>query len=212
MALNLLSKKTYLILIAISIILSLSIFSENSKKILIIGDSISAGYGIPLHDHWVHILQQDLDSKGQNIQLINASVSGDTSGGGLSRIGKLLKDYSPDYILLELGGNDGLRGYAIDKIKKNIEDICQIAIQENIPVWIMQIKLPPNYGFRYTEAFKNIYIEIAKKKQITLIPFILDKIALDAEFMQPDGIHPNKKSQPKIAKIMYESIQLLINK
>jgi acyl-CoA thioesterase-1 len=75
----------------------------------------------------------------------------------------------------------------------------------------MQIKLPPNYGFRYTKAFENIYIEMAKKKQITLIPFILDKIALDEDFMQPDGIHPNKKSQPKIAKIMYESIQLLIN-
>jgi len=203
------SQKFCFIGIAI-LLLPISIHSEESKKILILGDSISAGYGVQLKTHWVQILQDHYKTIGKKITLINASISGDTTGGGLSRIDGLLSETSPDYVLLELGGNDGLRGYPIKRIKENLENICKIIKVNNIPIGLMQIRLPPNYGDKYITAFENIYVDISADNQIILLPFVLEEIALNNSLMQPDGIHPNESAQARIAKYIEVSIELLL--
>ena len=189
--------------------LSQQTLGEDSKRLLILGDSISAGYGISADRQWTHILQRKLDLSGKNLRIVNASSSGETTGGGLSKIQSLLKSNSPDYLLIELGGNDALRGYPVEKIKFNLTEICKMAIKQNVAVILMQIKIPPNYGRKYTQTFESLYGEIANEMEILLIPFILENIALDPNLMLPDGIHPNEKGQPLIADEIYNFLKSL---
>lgn len=200
-------RKFNFILILLSLVLSQIALSEPSKKFLILGDSISAGYGIDLDRKWTSILQRKLDSSGKNLRIINASVNGESTSGGLSRIESLMKSHSPDYLLIELGGNDALRGYPVDKIKSNLIEICKKAAKENVFIMLMQIKIPPNYGRIYTQAFESIYNEIADELGILLVPFMLENIALDSNLMLPDGIHPNEKGQPFIAEEVYKWLE-----
>ena len=200
-------RKFNFILILLSLVLSQIALSETSKKFLILGDSISAGYGIDLDRKWTSILQRKLDSSGKNLRIINASVNGESTSGGLSRIENLMKSHSPDYLLIELGGNDALRGYPVDKIKSNLIEICKKAAKENVFIMLMQIKIPPNYGRIYTQAFESIYNEIADELGILLVPFMLENIALDSNLMLPDGIHPNEKGQPFIAEEVYKWLE-----
>ncbi len=200
-------RKFNFILILLSLVLSQIALSETSKKFLILGDSISAGYGIDLDRKWTSILQRKLDSSGKNLRIINASVNGESTSGGLSRIESLMKSHSPDYLLIELGGNDALRGYPVDKIKSNLIEICKKAAKENVFIMLMQIKIPPNYGRIYTQAFESIYNEIADELGILLVPFMLENIALDSNLMLPDGIHPNEKGQPFIAEEVYKWLE-----
>jgi len=200
-------RKFNFILILLSLVLSQIALSETSKKFLILGDSISAGYGVGHDKKWTSILQRKLDSSGKNLRIINASVNGESTSGGLSRIENLMKSHSPDYLLIELGGNDALRGYPVDKIKSNLIEICKKASKENIFIMLMQIKIPPNYGRIYTQAFESIYNEIADELGILLVPFMLENIALDSNLMLPDGIHPNEKGQPFIAEEVYKWLE-----
>ena len=200
-------RKFNFILILLSLVLSQIALSETSKKFLILGDSISAGYGIDLDRKWTSILQRKLDSSGKNLRIINASVNGESTSGGLSRIESLMKSHSPDYLLIELGGNDALRGYPVDKIKSNLIEICKKAAKENVFIMLTQIKIPPNYGRIYTQAFESIYNEIADELGILLVPFMLENIALDSNLMLPDGIHPNEKGQPFIAEEVYKWLE-----
>ena len=200
-------RKFNFILILLSLVLSQIALSEPSKKFLILGDSISAGYGIDLDRKWTSILQRKLDSSGKNLRIINASVNGESTSGGLSRIESLMKSHSPDYLLIELGGNDALRGYPVDKIKSNLIEICKKAAKENVFIMLMQIKIPPNYVRIYTQAFESIYNEIADELGILLVPFMLENIALDSNLMLPDGIHPNEKGQPFIAEEVYKWLE-----
>ena len=181
------------------LIFSYSITAE-TKKLLILGDSISAGYGIKESQNWVHLFNNSTDAKNMNLYMINSSVSGDTTIGGLSRISKDLKQYNPDYVLIELGGNDALRGYPLKKIKNNLIKIIDASLKAKAVPLIMQIKIPPNYGQRYVEVFENIYVEISNEKNIPLLTFLLENIALDQSLMQLDGIHPNEKAQPIIVE------------
>ena len=203
------SRKYNFIIILLSIVLSQQTLGEDSKRLLILGDSISAGYGISADRQWTHILQRKLDLSGKNLRIVNASSSGETTGGGLSKIQSLLKSNSPDYLLIELGGNDALRGYPVEKIKFNLTEICKMAIKQNVAVILMQIKIPPNYGRKYTQTFESLYGEIANEMEILLIPFILENIALDPNLMLPDGIHPNEKGQPLIADEIYNFLKSL---
>ena len=196
-------KKYNFIVIPLLIVLSQQTLGEDSKKLRILGDSISAGYGIRVDKQWTGILQRKLDSSGKNLRIINASSSGETTGGGLSRMPDLLKSYSPDYLLIELGGNDALRGYPVGKIKFNLIEICKMAAKQNVVIVLMQIRIPPNYGRRYIQAFESMYKEIAEEMEVQLVPFILEKIALDPSLMLLDGIHPNEKGQPLIADEIY---------
>ena len=178
---------------------SYSITAE-TKKLLILGDSISAGFGLKESENWVQILEDSVNSSGLKLKIINSSISGDTTIGGLSRIENDLVTHEPNYVLVELGGNDALRGYPIDKIKNNLSKIIDATFQAEAKPIIMQIKIPPNYGKNYVAAFESIYSEIAAEKNIPMMTFLLEKVALDKSLMQLDGIQPNQQAQQIIAE------------
>lgn len=195
---NFLEKYGLKIILILFLTFSYSIIAE-TKKLLILGDSISAGYGLKESENWVHLLEASLKTSGKELQIINSSISGDTTIGGLSRIESDLLEYKPNYVLVELGGNDALRGYPINKIKNNLLKIIDASFAAKTNPIIMQIRIPPNYGKNYVAAFESIYAEIAEEKNIPLLTFLLEKVALDKSLMQPDGIHPNQKAQIIIA-------------
>ena len=191
------------------LIFSNSIIAED-KKLLILGDSISAGFGIKESQNWTTLLKSSFSKEGKSLEIINSSISGDTTSGGLSRINRDLNTYKPDFVLVELGGNDALRGYPISRIKQNLLKIISIiSNNQSIPI-IMQIKIPPNYGKKYIEAFENIYFEVASETDAKLISFMLENVALREDLMQPDGIHPNEKAQPFITEQIKKEIGYLI--
>ena len=191
------------------LIFSNSIIADD-KKLLILGDSISAGFGIKESQNWTTLLISSFSREGKSLEIINSSISGDTTSGGLSRINRDLNTYKPDFVLVELGGNDALRGYPISRIKQNLLKIISIiSNNQSIPI-IMQIKIPPNYGKKYIEAFENIYSEVASETDAKLISFMLENVALREDLMQPDGIHPNEKAQPFITEQIKKEIGYLI--
>ena len=191
------------------LIFSNSIIADD-KKLLILGDSISAGFGIKESQNWTTLLKSSFSKEGKSLEIINSSISGDTTSGGLSRINRDLDTYKPDFVLVEIGGNDALRGYPISRIKQNLLKIISIiSNNQSIPI-IMQIKIPPNYGKKYIEAFENIYSEVASETDAKLISFMLENVALREDLMQPDGIHPNEKAQPFITEQIKKEIGYLI--
>ena len=206
---NFLEKYGLKIILILFLTFSYSIIAE-SKKLLILGDSISAGYGLKESENWVQLLENSLRKSGQELQIINSSISGDTTIGGLSRIESDLEEHKPNYVLIELGGNDALRGYPINKIKSNLLKIIEVSVLAKANPIIMQIRIPPNYGKNYVAAFESIYAEIAVEKNIPKMSFILEKVALDKSLMQLDGIHPNSKAQPLIAKQVEIEIKKII--
>lgn len=165
-----------------------------AQKLMILGDSLSAAYGLQQHEGWPYLLQKDT-----KWQLINASISGETTAGGLARLPALLQQHQPEAVLIELGGNDGLRGFAVTTVKSNLNDIITLVKQHNATPVLMQIRIPPNYGPRYVRQFTEVYPELADKHGITLWPFFMDSIAVNADLMLADGIHPNKAAQPIIS-------------
>ena len=191
------------------LIFSNSIIADD-KKLLILGDSISAGFGIKESQNWTTLIKSSFSKEGKSLKIINSSISGDTTSGGLSRISRDLNTYEPDFVLVELGGNDALRGYPISRIKQNLLKIVSIISNNQSIAIIMQIKIPPNYGKKYIEAFENIYSEVASETDAKLISFMLENVALKEDLMQPDGIHPNEKAQPVIAEQIKEEIGYLI--
>ena len=195
---SILKKNGLKIFLLLFLTISHSIIAE-SKKLLILGDSISAGYGIKESENWVRLLENSLELSGIKIEIINSSISGDTTIGGLSRIENDLSSHKPNYVLVELGGNDALRGYPIDKIKSNLVKIIEASFEAEANPIIMQIRIPPNYGKNYVTAFEGMYLEIAEEKNIPKLTFLLEKVALDKSLMQLDGIHPNQEAQKIIA-------------
>ncbi len=168
------------------------------QKLLILGDSLSAGYGMTQQQGWVHLLQQQLQQDKSGWQLINASISGETTKGGLARLPELLKTHQPDAVLIELGGNDGLRGFPLTELEKNLTAMLSLVKQHQARAILMQIRIPPNYGPRYTRQFVDLYPQLAEKHQVQYWPFFMDQIATKPELMLSDGIHPNEKAQPII--------------
>ena len=195
---NILEKYGLKIIFLLFLIFSYSITAQ-TKTLLILGDSISAGYGIKESQNWVSLLENSINSNGTKLRIINSSVSGDTTIGGLSRIASDLEKHKPDFVLIELGGNDGMRGYPIEEIKNNLVKISKAIAAANAVPLIMQIRIPPNYGKRYVTAFENIFSQVAEEQNLTMLTFLLEKVALNKELMQQDGIHPNKAAQPLIA-------------
>ena len=206
---NFLEKYGLKIILILFLTFSYSIIAE-SKKLLILGDSISAGYGIKESENWVSLLEASLKRDSFDIEIINSSVSGDTTIGGLSRIKNDLDQYSLDFVLIELGGNDALRGYPIKQIKSNLNKIIDECIKAGSTPIIMQIRIPPNYGKNYVQAFESIYPEIAEENNLKLLSFLLQEVALRKDLMQLDGIHPNANAQPIIAnQIRHELLGVL---
>lgn len=190
--------------------LSLNLYSEKAKSLLILGDSISAGYGMSKEKQWSVLLQEKFNKENLKIKVINSSVSGETTGGGLARLEKIIKQHEPNYVLLELGGNDALRGYPPKKISSNLVEMINITEISNANIFLMQIRIPPNYGSRYRKAFESIYPRITETTSAILIPFMLEEVALNADLMLPDGIHPKETAQPLIAEFMYLQLKPLL--
>jgi acyl-CoA thioesterase-1 len=168
----------------------------NPPTIMVFGDSLSAGYGVDVDQSWATLLQTRLASQGYEHRVINASISGETTEGGVSRIASALQNFSPELVILELGGNDGLRGFPTGRIKENLSRIIETSQASGAAVVLLGIRIPSNYGQRYTEAFENVYRELAAQYRIPWIEFFMKGIALNAELMQDDGIHPNAEAQP----------------
>lgn len=170
--------------------------TRDGETILIIGDSLSAGYGIAPDESWVTLLQNRLAAKGYGHRVVNASISGDTTGGGLRRLPRALKVHSPSIVLIELGGNDGLRGTPIEIIRDNIARMIEMSLADGARVILAGMMMPPNYGQSYTDGFAGIYAELAAEYDVALIEFFMKNVALNFSLLQPDQIHPNAAGQP----------------
>ncbi|WP_081178215.1 arylesterase [Colwellia sp. PAMC 21821] len=179
-------------------------------NILLLGDSISASYGMKPTQGWVHILNKKLSEQNQPYTIINASVSGETTSGGLSRLAGILANENVDHLLIELGGNDGLRGYSPKLIKNNLLQMVKIAQEKNIKVSMIKIRITPNYGPRYNKMFEQVFEDVAKVTNITLLPFFMEAVATDKTLMQADGIHPNAEAQPIIAEYVEQQLNNLM--
>ncbi|REL29788.1 arylesterase [Thalassotalea euphylliae] len=181
-----------------------------NARILLLGDSLSASYGMKQNQGWVYLLNQQLKTNNAPYQIINASISGETTAGGLSRLPGILSKEEVDYLLIELGGNDGLRGFPPKLIKNNLLQIIDLAKQKNISVFLMNVKIPPNYGPRYNKMFGQVFIDVAEQTNVPLLPFFLKTIAVHPELMQNDGIHPSVEAQPKIVEVMANQLADII--
>src|SRR5690606_12115083 len=179
---------------------------QPAKKILIMGDSLSAGYGIDIQQGWVSLLQKKL-AENNAVEIINASVSGETSSGGKARLPALLNEHKPDIVILELGGNDGLRGQPLKLLENNLQTMIDASKNSGAKVILAGMQIPPNYGPRYSTEFKALYEKLAEKNQSGLIPFLLEGIGGKAELMQRDGIHPTAEAQQIIVENALPEIQ-----
>jgi len=179
-----------------------------STKLLILGDSLSAGYGLTQAQSWVSLLQNAW--RKSDTSVINAAISGETTDGALARLPRLLNQHSPTHVYVELGGNDGLQGHSISKMRSNLSKIIELSQQANTTVILQEMQIPTNYGRRYTELFTQAYQTLADEYDVVLIPFFLADIALNNDLMQADGIHPNAKAQPMIAQSMQQHLKALL--
>ncbi len=172
--------------------------AANPPTVLVFGDSLSAGYGVDVDQTWVALLQSRLQSQGYEHRVINASISGETTEGGKTRIPRALDNFDPALVILELGGNDGLRGFPTDVIKENIQAMIEASLSHGATVVILGIKIPTNYGPRYRQAFEKLYSDLAAEQDIFWIEFFMEGVALNDELMQDDGVHPNTEAQPML--------------
>ncbi len=170
--------------------------ATDSPTVLIFGDSLSAGYGIDADQSWGALLQQRLEEQGYEHRVVNASISGETTEGGATQIDNAIETFSPELIILALGGNDGLRGFPPARIKANLTAIAERAMASGASVVLLGIRIPTNYGQRYTQAFEAVYAEVAGELGIAWIEFFMEGIALNDELLQEDRIHPNAAAQP----------------
>ena len=177
--------------------LQLSIAADaETPAVLVFGDSLSAGYGIDVDQSWPALLQSRLAEEGYEHRVVNASISGETTEGGATRIGTALEEFSPDLVILELGGNDGLRGFPPKRIRENLSRIIAETRGAGASIVLLGIRIPPNYGTRYTQMFEDVYRELAGEYDVPWIEFFMDGVALNEALMQDDGIHPTAEAQP----------------
>lgn len=166
-----------------------------TPTVLVFGDSLSSGYGINVDQSWTALLQARLANQGYEHRVVNASISGETTEGGAARIDEVLARFDPDLVVLELGGNDGLRGFPPERIEANLRTVIEKSNASGAGVVLLGIRIPPNYGPRYTRAFENVYRELAAELDVPWIEFFMEGVAMNGELMQEDGIHPNAKAQ-----------------
>ncbi len=190
---------------------SLPTFAAN-PRILIYGDSLSAAYGIPQQQGWATLLKEKLVQENFHYEVINASISGETTSGGLTRFASTIKQVKPKIVILELGANDGLRGLPVKDMHKNLANMIQHSKQSGAKVLLVGMRIPPNYGPRYTGEFSQTYIDLASQHKIPLVPFMLDNVAAKPELIQQDGLHPNISGQPIILDNIWQQLRLLLRK
>ena len=185
--------------------------ASDKSELLIIGDSLSAAYGIGIEEGWVSLLDKRLQEKYDGWFVRNASISGSTTGNGKQMLAKALQQSKPDLVIIALGGNDGLRGFPISLIEKNLRSLIQNSKQAGATVQLVSIELPTNYGKKYTEAFRGIYAKLAEEEDVQLLPFLLGAVFDDPDLMQEDGIHPNAEAQPIILDTVWKKIEQAID-
>lgn len=178
--------------------------------LLVLGDSISAAFGLDTRQGWVSLLEQRLAAEGFDYQVVNASVSGDTSAGGLARLPTLLAEHRPQLVIVELGGNDGLRGQPPAQLQQNLAAIVQSARASGARVLLLGMQLPPNYGARYNALFSQVYADVAGAAQVPLLGFFLDGVGGVPALMQGDGIHPNAAAQPRLLDNLWPQLKPLL--
>ncbi len=179
--------------------------------VLVLGDSISAGYGLASGVGWVDLLDKRLRRQNQSTKVVNASITGDTSVGGLQRIPQTLATHKPDIVILELGGNDGLRGLSLKELRQNLTEITSLSQQAGADVLILGMRIPSNYGDAYTTRFHQAFAKVADKTSASLMPFFLEPVAMNRSLFQDDGIHPNSAAQPIMLDALLPHLMPLID-
>jgi acyl-CoA thioesterase-1 len=190
--------------------LLLAAAGASARTVLVLGDSISAAYGMSLQQGWVSLLADELRADGTGYEVVNASISGETIAGGLRRLPPLLQQHEPDVVIIELGGNDGLRGYPVRSLQDNLEQMAELAQAAGARVLILPMEIPPNYGARYARQFRDAFAAAAGATDSNLGPFLLAGVATDSELMQDDGIHPTAAAQPLLLDNVRDAIRDLL--
>ena len=187
--------------------------NADTPAILVFGDSISAGYGLArVEQGWVGMLRAKLKDEGYGYQVVNASVTGETTAGGLARLPRALAMHHPRVVILELGGNDGLRALPIDQMRSNLGRMVDLSVDSGAQVLVLGMRIPPNYGPEFTEKFFAVFADVARDKKARLVPFLLNDIALSPNLMQTDGVHPNELGQPKLVDNVWPGLRPLLRK
>ncbi|MCP8688969.1 arylesterase [Marinobacterium sedimentorum] len=181
-----------------------------AQSILVLGDSLSAAYGMPVDQGWVALMRQRIEQRQVDIEVVNASISGETTQGGITRLPALLAQHEPDILILELGANDGLRGTPLPVIRQNLSRLITLGQEAGARVLLLGIRLPPNYGPRYSDGFYSIFAELSESQQVARVPFLMDGVALDRALMQNDGLHPNSLAQPRLLDNVWTQLQDLL--
>lgn len=196
--------------LALWLCLGASAHACNSGGILVLGDSLSAAYGIDEAEGWVALLRERLSEQNIHREVTNASISGETSGGGAARLQPLLEKYQPAVVILELGGNDGLRGYPVTTLRAQLQQAIDLSHEQGAQVLLVGMQIPPNYGARYSRLFSETYPSLAQKNKVTLVPFLLDGVAGHVDMMQRDGVHPTAAGQPQMLDNVWPPLQKLL--
>ena len=181
-----------------------------SGGVLVMGDSLSAAYGVPPGSSWVDLLAARLEEQGRRLEVVNASVSGETTQGGVTRIADALARHQPSVMVLELGGNDGLRGQPLDRTRANLAAMISRARESGARVLLLGVEIPPNYGPAYTRRFRSLYRELHEELGVAWVPFFLDGVALDPTLMQDDGLHPTAEAQPRLLDNVWPALEPLL--
>ncbi|KTC51065.1 esterase [Pseudomonas fluorescens ABAC62] len=192
--------------------LALMCMAQNAAAgtVLIVGDSISAGFGLDTRKGWVALLEQRLKNEGFDDTVVNASISGDTSAGGLARLPAALAAHKPDVVVIELGGNDGLRGQPPAQLQQNLASMIEKSQKSGAKVLLLGMQIPPNYGKRYVEAFAKVFGDVAEQKKVPLVPFFLEGVGGHPELMQADGLHPAVDAQGKLLENVWPTLKPLL--
>ena len=186
----------YSVVCVLCLAVSTPLVAKDDPVILVVGDSLSAAYNMPLDAAWPRLLENRLEESGRPHRVVNASITGDTTQGGLTRLPRLLDRHQPDWVIIELGGNDGLRGFSLQVTRSNLDTMIQRSLEAGAQVLLTGIMLPPNYGQSYTEQFQALYSSLAETHGTLLVPFFMKGVALVDGMMQADGIHPSVEAQP----------------
>ena len=189
-----------------------SALAAQDRTILVFGDSLSAAYGLRPEQGWVALLEKRLQAQAYGYQVVNASISGETTSGGLARLPRALSTHRPAIVILELGANDGLRGLPLSVTRDNLTMLVQLATAAGARVLLIGIRLPPNYGPRYGSEFAGMYVQVAEQQHLPLVPFLLEKVALHPELMQADGLHPSAAGEPPVLETVWPFLEPMLQR
>ncbi|MES2637527.1 MAG: arylesterase [Pseudomonadota bacterium] len=196
--------------ISVAVMSLVATSAHAAQTIVIFGDSLSAAYGIQQSEGWVTLLQNKLEQQNLDYKVVNASISGETTSGGLGRFKAMLTTHKPDIIVIELGANDGLRGLSVKEMQKNLNSMITQAKAAKAKVMLLGMKIPPNYGIQYTQQFSESYVNLAQKYDLILVPFFLDGVAGDPSLILDDGLHPKAKAQTRLLQNVWPQLEKLL--